>query len=64
VGELYDTSGCIRANIPHPEMTFWARIPFEVKAGDIMRVASHRVASDASPRQQHLMAQLAAKQHT
>lgn len=39
VGELYDTKGCIRANIPHPHMIFWARIPFEVSPGDIMRVS-------------------------
>lgn len=38
VGELYDTDGCIRANIPHPEMIFWARVPHEVHPGDIMRV--------------------------
>lgn len=38
VGELYDTTGCIRASIPHPEMTFWARVPYEVHPGDIMRV--------------------------
>ncbi len=42
VGELYDTEGRIRANIPHPEMTFWARIPFEVKPGDIMRIGTKR----------------------
>lgn len=40
VGELYDTEGRIRANIPHPEMIFWARVPFPVRAGDIMRVAN------------------------
>ncbi len=40
VGELYDTTGCIRANIPHPEMIFWARIPFAVKPGDIMRIGA------------------------
>ncbi len=42
VGELYDTEGRIRANIPHPEMIFWARIPFEVKPGDIMRIGTKR----------------------
>ena len=42
VGELYDTEGRIRANIPHPEMTFWARIPFDVRPGDIMRVGTSR----------------------
>ena len=38
VGELYDTAGCIRANIPHPHMTFWARVPYEVTPGDILRI--------------------------
>ncbi len=38
VGELYDTAGCIRANIPHPQMTFWARVPHRVTPGDILRV--------------------------
>ncbi len=38
VGELYNTAGDLCDNIPHPEMTFWARIPFDVTAGDIMRV--------------------------
>jgi len=38
VGELYDTTGCIRANIPHPHMTFWARVPYEVTPGDILRI--------------------------
>ncbi len=42
VGELYDTEGRIRANIPHPEMTFWARVPFEVAPGDIMRIGTKR----------------------
>ena len=42
VGELYDTQGRIRANIPHPQMIFWARIPFEVTPGDIMRVGTKR----------------------
>ncbi len=42
VGELYDTDGRIRANIPHPEMTFWARIPFDVKPGDIMRIGTKK----------------------
>ena len=42
VGELYDTQGRIKANIPHPQMTFWARVPFEVTPGDIMRVGSKR----------------------
>ncbi len=42
VGELYDTEGRIRANIPHPEMIFWARIPFAVKPGDIMRIGTRK----------------------
>ncbi len=42
VGELYDTEGLIRANIPHPEMIFWARVPFEVKPGDIMRIGTKK----------------------
>ncbi len=42
VGELYDTEGRIRANIPHPEMIFWARIPYEVKPGDIMRIGTKK----------------------
>ena len=42
VGELYDTEGRIRANIPHPQMIFWARVPFDVTPGDIMRVGSGR----------------------
>ena len=40
VGELYDVEGCIRANVPHPQMIFWARIPFAVTPGDIMRVGT------------------------
>ncbi len=42
VGELYDTEGRIRASIPHPQMTFWARIPFDVKPGDIMRIGTKK----------------------
>ncbi len=42
VGELYDTEGRIRAAIPHPQMIFWARIPFEVSPGDIMRIGTRR----------------------
>ena len=40
VGELYDVEGNLHDNIPHPEMTFWARIPFPVATGDIMRIGS------------------------
>ena len=42
VGELYDTVGRIRANIPHPQMIFWARVPFDVTPGDIMRVGTKK----------------------
>ena len=42
VGDLYDVEGNLRPNIPHPEMTFWARIPFAVFPGDIMRIGSKR----------------------
>ena len=40
VGELYDIEGNLHPNIPHPEMTFWARVPFPVVTGDIMRIGS------------------------
>ena len=39
VGELYDTDGNVRANIPHPHMIFWARVPYAVDEGDILRMA-------------------------
>ncbi len=42
VGELYDIEGNLRESIPHPEMTFWARIPFPVAAGDIMRIGAKK----------------------
>ncbi len=37
VRELYDESGAPISSAPHPSMRFFARVPFEVKAGDIMR---------------------------
>lgn len=40
VGELYDTEGRIKVNIPHPEMIFWCRVPFDVHPGDILRLGS------------------------
>lgn len=39
VGELYDTEGSLRPHIPHPEMTFWARVPHKVTPGDILRIS-------------------------
>ncbi len=39
VTELYDTEGGARENIPHPEMTFWSRIPHTVEPGDILRIS-------------------------
>lgn len=37
VGELYDESGAPIPAAPHPSMRFFARIPFAVTPGDIMR---------------------------
>ncbi len=37
VTELYDEAGNEIEAAPHPSMLFFARVPFEVKAGDIMR---------------------------
>ena len=37
VRELYDSEGNPIPSAPHPSMKFFARVPFEVKAGDIMR---------------------------
>ncbi len=37
VRELYGESGEAIPSAPHPAMLFYARVPFEVKAGDIMR---------------------------
>ncbi len=37
VDELYDEQGVPIEAAPHPSMKFFARIPFEVKEGDIMR---------------------------
>ena len=39
VSELYSESGEPIPSAPHPAMKFFARVPFEVKAGDIMRNA-------------------------
>ena len=37
VTELYSETGEPIPSAPHPSMKFFARVPFEVKAGDIMR---------------------------
>lgn len=37
VTELYDAEGAPIPSAPHPSQIFWARVPFSVKAGDIMR---------------------------
>ena len=37
VTELYDETGAPIPSAPHPSMKFFVRVPFEVKAGDIMR---------------------------
>ena len=39
VGEIYLSDGLAVESAPHPSMIFWCRVPFEVKAGDIMRGA-------------------------
>lgn len=37
IRELYNENGEAIASAPHPSMRFWARVPFAVSAGDIMR---------------------------
>ncbi len=37
VTELYDAEGTPIPSAPHPSMKFFARVPFEVRVGDIMR---------------------------
>ena len=37
VTELYDEKGGAIESAPHPAMIFYVRVPFEVRAGDIMR---------------------------
>lgn len=39
VTEIYDSKGAPVESAPHPAMLFYVRVPFEVKAGDIMRSA-------------------------
>ena len=37
VTEIYLQNGETAESAPHPSMIFWARVPFEVSEGDIMR---------------------------
>ncbi|MBQ8345833.1 MAG: U32 family peptidase [Clostridia bacterium] len=37
VTELYDAEGAPVPSAPHPSQIFWARVPFEVRTGDILR---------------------------
>ena len=37
VNELYDKDGNPISSTPHPYMEFYMKVPFEVKAGDIIR---------------------------
>ena len=39
VTEIYLSDGTPVESAPHPSMIFWARVPFEVREGDIMRGA-------------------------
>ena len=39
VNEIYLPDGSAAESAPHPSMIFWARVPFEVREGDIMRGA-------------------------
>ena len=39
VNEIYLPDGSVAESAPHPSMIFWARVPFEVNEGDIMRGA-------------------------
>ena len=53
VGELYDTTGCIRASIPHPEMVFWARVPHRVESETLCaseEADPHRFIKSAFPK--------------
>lgn len=47
VTELYDESGATIESAPHPSMKFWARVPFAVSAGDIMRSGDRDEKGDA-----------------
>jgi hypothetical protein len=37
VTELYDEEGTPIPSAPHPQQRFFARVPFPVEAGDILR---------------------------
>ena len=37
VSRIYDKDGCEIDSAPHPAMHFYIKVPFEVKAGDIIR---------------------------
>ncbi len=37
IGQIYSNDGEPIDSAPHPSMLFWAKVPFEVKAGDIIR---------------------------
>ncbi len=37
IGQLYSEQGEPIESAPHPAMYFWVKVPFEVKAGDIIR---------------------------
>lgn len=39
VTEIYDSKGAPVDSAPHPAMLFYVRVPFDVRAGDIMRSA-------------------------
>ena len=39
VTEMYLPDGTATESAPHPYMTFWCRVPFDVQNGDIMRGA-------------------------
>ena len=47
VTELYDEGGAPIESAPHPSMKFWARVPFAVAAGDIMRSGDEAKKGDA-----------------
>ncbi|MCI8388195.1 MAG: U32 family peptidase [Clostridiales bacterium] len=40
IGELYDEQSNVIESAPHPYMRFYAKLPFEVKAGDIIRAGN------------------------
>lgn len=42
VRELYGAEGERLESTPHPSMIYWCRVPFQVRAGDILRAAEGR----------------------